>query len=109
MVFSPRRYCMVSDKDVTGITVMSLIMAASSAFSQGTMRVSMPSRLAAIAMGKTPSTGRTLPSRESSPMRAIFFRAMAGIMPLCIRMDMAIGRSSDEESFLMSAGARLMV
>lgn len=45
---------------------------ASARLSNGTTTVGMPSRLAASTAGSTPATGRTRPSRASSPSSTLF-------------------------------------
>ena len=65
---------------------------ASGAFSAGTNSACIPSRLAASAMGSTPEMGRMVPSRLSSPRKALvdFGRRT---LPLAARILNKIGRS----------------
>ena len=65
-----------------------------------------PFRSAVIAIDRTPFTGRTLPSRASSPTITCFFRSSLASEPLHFSIPRAIGRSNAGPTFFMSAGAR---
>src|SRR3989338_3400771 len=65
----------------------------------------MPCSFAKRAIGSTPRTGRSLPSRDNSP-RNIFFSGSKSISSFANRYESAIARSNDGPSFLRSAGAR---
>ena len=68
----------------------------------------MPSRLAARAMGSTPATGRSRPSRLSSPRKAVCFEGLR-TAPEAARMLKQMGRSYWVPAFFTLAGARLTV
>ena len=90
----------------TGYTSTPRTMAASRAFSAGRMRPRFPCARAVSAIGSTPETGRTPPSRETSPVIRKSDSAVAGSCPLAPRMPRAMGRSKAGPSLRMSAGAR---
>ena len=66
-------------------------------------------RRAASASARTPPTGRSRPSRASSPTAACSASRSRGICPEAARIERAIGRSKPEPSFRSPAGARLTV
>jgi len=60
-------------------------------------------------MGKTPLTGRTLPSRANSPTNSALSKLSGGRNPAPERMPMAMGTSKAAPSLRRSAGAKLTV
>src|SRR3990170_1228405 len=94
--------------EATGNTVIPDTTAASEALAMGTKQLVNFSSLAIIAIGKTPWTYRTVPSRESSPTNKEFARS-ASIVPDANKIPKAIGKSYAGPSFGISAGARLIV
>lgn len=60
-------------------------------------------------MGNTPRTRRTSPLNANSPTTQKVPKASAGIASVADNIPRAIGKSKLGPSFLMSAGARLMV
>ena len=84
-------------------------IAASAAFAAGRITAFIPWSRAATAIGRAPLIGRISPVRASSPMtkqrssRGNSARSAAATIPT------AIGRSKLGPSFLISAGARLIV
>ena len=80
--------------------------AASAAFSGATTRRSLPCAREASAIERTPGTGRTSPSRASSPTRVIPSRPSAGTSPVAARIAIATARSNPVPLFGRSAGAR---
>ena len=84
-------------------------IAASSAFASGTNSARLPRRRASNATGSTPLTGRTLPSSASSPTKLNFSNAEVFSSSATAIIPSAIGKSKLGPSFLMSAGARLIV
>ncbi len=60
-------------------------------------------------MGSTPRTGRTRPSRASSPTKREVSFTSAGRAPAAVRMPMAMGTSKAAPSLRRSAGARFTV
>ena len=65
---------------------------ASGAFSAGTNSAWMPSCFAAKAMGSTPLTLRTVPSKPNSPKKALVCRGLR-MLPAAHRTLKRIGRS----------------
>ena len=65
--------------------------------------------MARIAIGRTPLIGLRLPSRESSPIITYLSSMVLLICSDAAKIAMAMGKSYDEPSFLMSAGAMLIV
>ena len=92
----------------TGITVRFPARDASAPLSFGTYRVVIPSSAAARAMGRTPGTGRSFPSRLSSPRNALS-RPGVGTAPEAARIPSKIGRSYSVPDFFTLAGARFTV
>ncbi len=90
----------------TGCTSPRAAMLASTTVDAGTT-TSFPSIAATI--GTMPRTGRTEPSRPSSPMNAKPSMRDASMIPATISTPTAIARSSPEPVFRPSHGARLMV
>src|SRR5216684_7995217 len=86
-----------------------LTIAASSAFASGTKSACLPRRRASKATGSTPLTGRTLPSSANSPTKLNFSNAEVFSSSATAIIPSAIGRLKLGPSFLMSAGARLIV
>src|SRR6266849_1737914 len=84
-------------------------MAASCAFASGTNRACLPRRRASNATGSTPLTARTAPSKASSPTKLNFSNVDVSISSLTAIIPSAMGRSKLGPSFLISAGARLIV
>ena len=76
----------------TGMMAGPLARVASAAFSAGTKRAFIPSRLAASAIGSTPVTGRIFPSRLTSPKKALSDLGRR-TLPQADRMLKRIGRS----------------
>ena len=62
-----------------------------------------------ITIGNTPCTPRKFPSSDNSAVNRQSAVLSAGIVPCALSSPTAIGRSSPGLSFLMSAGARLIV
>ena len=89
---SPRRWAASCRTSFTGMTVRPPASVASRAFSAGTYSVRMPAFRAAMAMGSTPLTGRSLPSRLSSPRKADGSRGRR-TSSCAARMPSRIGRS----------------
>ena len=108
-VSSMFRKSAASRKFFTANTLIPSTTAASAAFSTGTRMALRPAARAASVMGRTPRTRRTAPDRASSPI--IQARSSrSGLMSFsAASMPMAIGRSKLGPSFLILAGARLMV
>ena len=69
----------------------------------------MPRRRASYSMGRTPLTGRTDPSRESSPVMRASSVFSAEKRLQAERIPSAMGKSKAAPSFFVSAGARLTV
>ena len=68
--------------------------------------------LSARSIGSTPATGRSAPSRASSPMKKVFSKRGGGFFPSLPEAAItprAIGRSKCVPAFLISAGARFTV
>ncbi len=93
----------------TPMIFTSLTIDASCWFSFGKIIASRLFFLACITIGKMPFTGRSLPLRESSPMKAYFRFFGYCSCPEAFRIDRAMGKSVATPSFGRSAGARLMV
>lgn len=89
---SPRRWAASCRTSFTGMTVRPPASVASRAFSAGTYSVRIPAFRAAMAMGSTPLTGRSLPSRLSSPRKADGSRGRR-TSSCAARMPSRIGRS----------------
>src|SRR5207253_5428778 len=84
-------------------------MAASRAFSSGTMRREIFLPRASMAMGRAPRTPRTPPSSDNSPTNRQSGTSFLLRPPYAPRIPSAIGKSKPEPSLRMSAGAKLMV
>lgn len=80
--------------------------AASFAFSFGTIIFLIPKFFASILIGRIPFTLFTLPSSESSPTNTVSSIFFSDISPKLINIPIAIGRSKNEPSFLVFAGAK---
>ena len=98
-----------SISDFTGYTFTPLTTAASRALTSGTIRLAIFFARAAMAIGSAPRTPRMPPSSDSSPTITNSGSSFFTRPPYAPRIPMAMGRSKPEPSFLMSAGARLMV
>ena len=110
IVCVPARWASSSDTDETPSTVTPETTDASSAFSRGTYTVVRPASRAASTIGSTPRTGRSSPESDSSPMNVQAERSHPrGSPPLTARMLTRIARSNADPSFLIFAGARLIV
>src|SRR5438445_9507636 len=105
----PRSLRAISDSEPTGWIGTPCTSPASLAFAWGTSRPRPPRSRTASAMLRTPGTGRTVPSRESSPIVRRPSSAPGGIWWVAARSPRAIGRSNAEPSLRVSAGARLTV
>ena len=68
-----------------------------------------PSSLAFIAIGSTPLMGRIEPSSASSPIIIYWFNSSPGTCSDAASMPIANVKSYEEPSFLISAGAMLIV
>ncbi len=82
---------------------------ASGAFSRGTNRREIARARAYAAIGSTPRTGRTRPSRANSPTKREFSLTSGGIAPAAARIPTAMGTSKAAPSLRRSAGARFTV
>ena len=60
-------------------------------------------------MGNSPLTGRTVPSRLTSPITTTSFRQSGGIAPAALSTLAAIARSCEEPRLGMEAGERFTV
>lgn len=93
----------------TGTISTSGMRAASMAFSSGTITRLYHRARANITVGKTPCTGRTIPSSANSPMMRVSARISLSNQQDSPKIPRAIGRSKLGPDFGTSAGARLMV
>ena len=93
----------------TGKTSTPSTTAASRAFAAGTINLRIPWSRASTAIGSTPGTARTAPSKPSSPIIRKPLSSRACSAPYAPRMPTAIGKSNPDPSFFRSAGARLTV
>ena len=84
-------------------------MEASLLDSLGRIILLMPLAFASTAIGSPPRTERSLPSRASSPRRIVSANKSCLTIPSDASMPTAIGKSKELPSFLISAGARLIV
>ncbi len=108
--FAPVKRSNVACRLSTGYTSRPSTTAASAAFSLGTMMPVRPSSRARMAMGRTPRTGRTVPSSANSPMiQKRSSRSCTMASPEAAKRPTASGRSNAAPSLRTSAGARLMV
>src|SRR3989304_8571471 len=87
------------------------IKEASKAFSYGRKILLNPFSLAIIAIGKTPLIVLNLPSNDNSPINNVLLD-MSSEIEICLEVNKspkAIGKSKAGPSFLISAGAKLIV
>ena len=105
---APASSAAASRSVAAGSTRRPVTRAASPALAAGTSSARRPRRRALCATASTPATGRTAPSRPSSPMAAAPSRAQR-LWPVAQSSARAIGRSNDGPSLRTSAGARLTV
>ncbi|MCH7726596.1 MAG: protein kinase, partial [Planctomycetes bacterium] len=89
--------------------VVSGVSAASLALGVGTITRSPPASRIAKLRARAPRTGRSRPSRDSSPISPRPARRDPSIAPEAARMPTAIGRSSPDPPLRSPAGARLTV
>lgn len=82
---------------------------ASASFPYGTIAVSNPARAAAKTAGRTPGTGRILPSRPSSPIWTVRAMERDSTAPPAARHATATPRSNPAPCFGRLAGERLTV
>ena len=92
MLISPRRCRISCSTFSTGKTDISWAKAASSALSAGTKSRFTPRRMAAMAMGSAPATGRSSPVRDSSPIKAQSSPGFS-ISPAADNIPIRMGRS----------------
>ena len=109
MGFSPVKWATASRRCETPRISMPSMQRTSLRFFSGSITRFTPASSAEITIGSTPRTGRTAPSRESSPSAAVSRRASGLIAPAQANTPRAMGRSKAGPSFLRSAGARLTV
>ena len=83
-------------------------MAASWAFARGTTIPLSPNRLAVAAIGKTPATGRRLPSRDISPTKTKSPSNCGSTCSEAAKIPIPMGRSKLGPSFRRSAGVKLI-
>ena len=105
---SPLRKSHACFKFRIGKTSIPSTTAASGAFASGTNNRRRPLFFASSAIDNTPFTGRTVPSKPSSPTTQQS-SALNGALPLAAIIAKAMGRSNDGPSFFKSAGARFTV
>ena len=102
---SPRRWQTTSPSEEAGNRRAPRTTAASGRLSAGSI-TGAPVWAAASTMGRTPRTGRSAPSRDSSP-RSHACGVSAGTSPAAISTPAAIARSRRAPSFRSSAGDKL--
>ena len=90
-----------------GYTRIPEAMAASAAFSGWTMAARIPAAAASQAIGSPPGTGRSEPSRASSPSSRVSASRWRDTTPVAARIPSATARSNPAPSLRTPAGARL--
>ena len=90
---SPVRWRTAAFRDSTGKMAMPSTQRSSLALAAGTRMRCTPRSTAAITIGSTPRTGRTVPSSDSSPSTQAPSQASGSITPRQVRMPRAMGRS----------------
>ena len=102
---SPHTCAQTCRKDTAGTTCRPVTRPASWPFSVGTTKVSIPASRAAIAAASTEPTGRTRPSRSSSPTITQFAtRCRSGSGDSATSTAIAIPRSSPDPRLGSEAG-----
>ena len=102
------KYFTTSLKLFTPIISISLTIEASFVFSIGTITLLILSFLASIHIGKIPFTLFIVPSNDNSPIKIVSSKEVCLICSLQIKIPIAIGKSNEEPSFFISAGARFI-
>ena len=90
----PRSQSAARVRLLTAITRTPGTRAASAAFCSATMTLPNPSSAALATAGSTPRTGRSWPSRPSSPKNITPAAAALGTLPAAARIPMAMARSN---------------
>ena len=106
---SSRRTATTCASERTAITVIPGTIAASSTWVSGTITHRTPRAEAAIAIGSTPGTERSRPSRVSSPTKTTPASAATGIVPEAASVATAIARSKCGPRLGRSAGESRIV
>ena len=88
---------------------MPLHKRASCTFCGATKKRFLPASLAAMTIGRTPLTGRTVPSNASSPIPTASSKLSRCNVPPAASIPIAIAKSSPAPSFFKSAGAKFTV
>ena len=107
--FSPLSISTTSFKVETGAIFSPGTKDASFWFSGGTIIPLIPCFLALMQIGRIPFTGRSSPSRLSSPMSIILSRKLVSTWRNPHRIATAMGRSNAAPSLRISAGAKFTV
>ena len=102
----PRSQLTRSSRQATGMMVRPGTSPASAALAAGTTRWVSPASAAAIVRVRTSGTGRTAPSRPSSPISAVAVSRRSGTAPMTSSVAAAAARSMSERGCAVEAVRR---